>query len=225
MVTNGKNDKEHLEYAANLVREARYSQQISLEQAAKDLHIPIEQLEALEQGDVSSFAAEVYARGAYTQYAIYLGIDSQLAQRAILRSLSSVRVIAPLKVYTPARWFERIQHPRFFIIGLGLCASLLVGGYIVWQLRLFWQLPALAVTSPQESVIDADHIVVRGTSEKGIKLFVNGESFLLKEDNTFELDIDLHPGVNVIQLEGTNAAGRKRVVERHYLRPRPQGYL
>lgn len=228
MVADGsavQSEGDHVGYAAQLVRTARERKRIDIERASETLRIPVEQLQALEQGDLAAFSAEVYTRGAYTQYAEYLGIDSKTAQRAILRALSSVRVITPLKMHTPETWWQRIQNPRLVILAIGVFGALLVGGYIFWQLRLFWQLPALRVTSPQEHVIEADFVEIVGASERGARLSVNGEPFLLQGDDTFGLRIDLHYGINVIRLEATNAAGRSRIVEEHYLRPRPDGYL
>lgn len=227
MVAADKTDtqEDYVTHAAQLVRNAREQKGLGLDQAEKDLHIPVAQLEALEAGDLSAFSAEVYTRGAYTQYAEYLGIDSKTAQRAILRALSSVRVITPLKMHTPETWWQRIQSPRLVIFAIGIFGALLVGGYIFWQLRLFWQLPALRITDPVEHVVETDYVDIEGVSERGARLSVNGEPFLLQEDNTFGLRIDLHYGINIIRFEATNAAGRSRVVEEHYLRPRPKGYL
>ncbi|MEX1112443.1 MAG: helix-turn-helix domain-containing protein [Candidatus Andersenbacteria bacterium] len=224
-MVESKDTKDRTQEAAELVRQARERQGISLVTAADSLHVSVEHLEAIERGDFSVFSAEVYARGAYTQYAVYLGIDSKTAQRTVLRALSSQRVITPLKMHTPERWYERIQNPRLVFIASGAFVALIVGGYIVWQLRLFWQLPALQVTAPLHHVVDNDRVVVRGASERGVKLSLNGEPFLIQEDDTFELEIELHPGINIVRLEAENAAGRKRVLEEHYLRPREKGYL
>lgn len=202
------------------LRQARKNKNLSLEEAASSLNIPLGQLRALEEGDFSVFSAEVYARGAYLKYAGWLGIASKDAQRSFLRALSAVRVVKPLNLHTPERWYERLINPRIIIIAAGVLLAGAVGAYIIWQIRSFWQLPDLSLASPVAGVIDQENIEVRGVSESQTKVRINGESTLLQPDGSFALTISLHPGINVIVVEAENAAGRIRTIERHILRPR-----
>lgn len=202
-----------------LVRQ-RARQRASLQAASHDLHIPVAQLEALEQGDFSGFSAEIYAQGAYTAYASWLGLPRQESQRAVSRALAPGRVHVPFKMHTPETWWQRLVTPRSVIIAAGTCVALVVGGYITWQLLSFWQLPALEVSSPERTYIEDESIMVRGRSEPDSRVRLNGETVLLQEDATFEASLFLHPGINVIQVEAENAAGRIHTIERHVLRPR-----
>jgi hypothetical protein len=98
--------------------------------------------------------------------------------------------------------------------------TLIVGGYIIWQVKSFWQLPQLSLDSEVPVVASDQYVTVQGKTEAGTKVTINGEQIVLKPDATFAVDMRLHPGINVVSIEAQNAAGRKRVLERDILWPR-----
>ncbi len=48
----------------------------------------------------------------------------------------------------------------------------------------------------------------------------NGDAIVLGADGLFEVPMFLHPGINVVQIEAKNAAGRTRTITRNLLMPR-----
>jgi hypothetical protein len=220
MVSDHYQKQQAREHIGAPLRQAREAAGLSIEDASYHLAIPVSHLSALEEGDFSRFSAQVYARGAYVKYAAWLGLDTKQAQRDVLRALAPARHNVPLRVHTPEVWYKRLIGPRLFIIGTGSFIACLVGGYIIWHIRSFWQLPTLELAATRSDVVQEDSVTVRGRSESGVRVRLNGEAVLLREDDTFEVLLDIHPGINIIQLEAENAAGRKRIVERHILRSR-----
>ncbi len=192
----------------------------SLEDAAAALNIPAAQLRALEEGDLAIFAAEVYARGVYSKYAAWLGLDSEQTARPFLRALSAGRVVKPLNLPVPERWYQRLINPRTVIIGVGALLAAAVSGYISWQVRSFWQLPDLALITPTDNVLAQETVSISGVSEPEARVSINEQSVLLQDDATFIQALDLRPGINIVRVEAENVAGRKRVIERQLLRPR-----
>jgi cytoskeleton protein RodZ len=195
------------------LRQAREARNLSLATVAKSLNIPQAKLQALEEGDFSVFAAEVYARGAYLQYAAYVGLDEQTCQREILRALASVRQVQPLKVYTPYTWLQRLVFPRLIIFSFMTLIAVLVGGYIAWQIQSYFHLPKLALTLPAHEVTQDADVVVEGKSDPETKVTVNNQQVLLRPDATFGIKLHLHAGINIVRVEAENAAGRKRIIE------------
>lgn len=199
------------------LRRARQERRLTIEAVAAQLRIPTRQLQALEEGDFSVFAAEVYARGAYMQYISYLGLDEQSSQRMISRVLSGARERVPLRLHTPLGWFERFVSPRRILMAaLGLVA-LGVGTYVLWQVQSFLRLPDVRLSEPASGVADKAALMVRGVADHEARVQVNGETMLLQEDGSFETALRLHPGINVLQVTAENAAGRGRVIEKHVL--------
>ena len=199
---------------------ARRQQRLALEVVSRDLTIPVRHLRALEEGDFSVFAAEVYARGAFTKYARYLGVDVTRTERAFTRALAGVREYVPLTLHSPRPWLAAVLTPRWILAGVILLGAVLLGSYIAWQVRSFWQLPSLTLTSPVIGVVSESKLLVTGSAAADARVLVNGEPTILAEDGTFEEVLVLQPGINVIHIEATNSAGRTRVVSKDVLLPR-----
>lgn len=202
------------------LRQARQQMHVTLPEAAAALNIPASQLAALEEGDFSIFAAEIYARGAYLKYAAYVGLDQNQTQYLILRALAAVRQRQILKVHTPYSWFERLVLPRVILVAAISSVGLVVGGYIIWQVQSYVHLPQLVLNSPTQAVMKEGVVTVEGKSESEVKVTVNGAQVLLRPDATFSTTLALHPGINIVRIEAENTAGRKRVIQRSVLWPR-----
>ncbi|MDA1169414.1 MAG: helix-turn-helix domain-containing protein [bacterium] len=215
-VRSGKG--EIVEGVGERLRRTREKNQLSLADVSAELHIPVKQLVALESDDYSVFSAELYARGAYSTYAKYLGIHTNISSHAFLRSLSSVRERIPLTLHTPATFFERLIHPKIILAFAGFFLALLVGGYISWQLQSFWRLPNLTIDDSLSFVTSERSLTITGTAEEQSQLFVNEESVLLQEDSHFSVPLILHKGINPVRIEVKNAAGRVRAAQLFLLR-------
>ena len=206
--------------AGEALKAARQQQKISVEEAAVVLRIPPVQLKSLEEGNLSIFAAEVYARGAYRKYARYLRVEKEEVYRAFLRSLSDARELVPLKVPRTAPPLARVWTPTGVVVLSIAAGVVLVASYLAWQIQTFVRLPELTVTEPAEAVVEASSVVVRGRTEHEARVSVNGEEVLVGEDGTFSSVVPLKEGINLIQTTATGASDRTTVVERHLLVPR-----
>ncbi len=208
-VRSGKGSQR--EGVGEYLQRARERRRISIEDASRDLHIPVRQLQGLESDNYSVFSAELYARGAYTAYAKYLGVETSLASRAFYRSLSHGRERVPLRLHTPETFLQHLIHPRIILSAAGLLLACIVGGYLVWQLQSFWHLPSVVISSPEDPVIRGSEVVLAGKAEEKSQVQINGESILLKEDASFSVPLTLHPGMNYVKVEAKNASGRVQV--------------
>lgn len=215
-VRSGKG--EIVEGVGERLRREREAKKVSLSEISQELHIPSKQLAALERDDYSVFSAELYARGAYSAYAKYLGIDTNISSRAFLRSLSSVRERIPLTLHTPATFLERLIHPTTILAAGISFFALLVGGYIAWQLQSFWRLPDMTIDSPVSFVTSENTVTLEGSAEDRSLFSVNGERVLLQEGSRFSVPLILHKGINAVRVEVTNSAGRVRAKQLFLLR-------
>ena len=203
-----------------LLVEARRVRKLSLNEISRELKIPAHHLQALEEGDLSVFPAEVYARGAFVQYADFLGVRAEATQHAFLRVLSGAREYVPLRVHRPRSWLASKITPRWILAGVLLGIGLIVGSYIVWQVQSFLQLPEITLIEPDTQVMAGSSATVRGVAEANARVTVNDEAVLLDSDGSFYTTLTLHPGINVLRVEAVNAAGRTRVIEQPLLMPR-----
>jgi len=206
--------------AGKVLRQARLDRRLTLDDVAVDLRIPPDQLACLEEGDLTIFPAEVYARGAYLRYASYLGVEGRETFNSFLRSMTEVREMVPLKLPRTATWLVRIWTPvGVIVLGIG-AAVMLVAGYIGWQVQSFVRLPDLEVAWPNEVVISQPWLEMMGQAERDAVVQINGATVLLREDETWSHQLPLRMGINVIRVEATGAAGRTRVLQKEILRPR-----
>lgn len=202
------------------LRVARKARRLRLEDVASDVAIPLRHLQALEAGDFSVFAADVYARGAYVRYATHLGLNTTTSLPSLWQALSEAHVSVPLRLLTPRSWISRVMTPRWlFAIG-GSITVVMVGSYIAWQVQSFLRLPHLTVTEPVAAVVQDESVMVRGQAETTATVTVNGEPLLLEADGQFAALVRLHPGINHIQVEARSASRRSRVIEKDLLVPR-----
>lgn len=203
-----------------LLRQARLQRGSTIAACAHELKIPKRHLQALEDGDTAAFSAEVYARGAFVKYADYLGVRAETNQHAFLRTLAGKRHYLPIRVHTPRPRLANLLTPRWVLAGVIFLIAAVVGSYIIWQLQAFLRLPALTLTEPATLVVSGTAITVQGHAEVESKVTVNGAGVLLNKDGAFTTELVLHPGINVLQVQAENAAGRTHTLVRHLLMPR-----
>jgi cytoskeletal protein RodZ len=216
MVGTRSRHGERDEVVGKQLRAARERKGVSVEEAARELTIPPGHLVSLEEGELTAFAAEVYARGAFHTYASYLGINTPALQQAFLRSLSQARERVPLSIPRPRNWWGRLTSRSWLVLGVAGVA-VIIGSYVGWQVQSFLRVPSLALEEPSVAVVYEPRIEVRGRAEREAKVRVNGEAVLVARDGVFRLPLTLHPGINVLQIEAENAAGRSRIIQKDLL--------
>lgn len=204
----------------NILAQARVQKGLSLTEVAAVLKIPVKQLKGLEAGELEVFPAEIYARGAFSKYADFLGVRAEGTKRAFLRVLTGAREYVPLRVHRRKSWLAAQFTPRWIVAGVIGSIALVVGSYVAWQVASFVWLPALAVVQPGSGIVREASVAVSGTANAEAVVKVNGEQVLLNEVGVWGAEVGLHPGINVIQVEATNAAGRVRRVQKTVLLPR-----
>lgn len=95
-----------------------------------------------------------------------------------------------------------------------LVASLAIVCYLGWQVRNITAPPKLAVFFPADGYITHDAVVhVRGSADPKATVMVNGTEVLTRQDGTFETDVALQRGLNVVTVEG--AKRYSRMAEAH----------
>jgi transcriptional regulator with XRE-family HTH domain len=98
----------------NLLKKARQESQMSLEELSKELKIQKRYLKAMEEGDFSVFAGEVYARGALRNYAEAVGLN----QKEILSfydqylGLQNMDINATLGATRDKRRGNKLRHKK-----------------------------------------------------------------------------------------------------------------
>jgi hypothetical protein len=78
-----------------------------------------------------------------------------------------------------------------------------LASYIGFEIKTIVSPPHLSISSPADGFLTTDAtIFVKGKTEKGASIKINGQTVLLAQDGSFEKEIALERGVNVLQIEG-----------------------
>ncbi|MGH2681343.1 MAG: helix-turn-helix domain-containing protein [Actinomycetota bacterium] len=77
------------------LRRAREVRGLSLDEAARDTRIRVDQLDALEREDFDVLPGEVYARASLRTYASYLGLDADKVTRVYARTVQETMQAPP----------------------------------------------------------------------------------------------------------------------------------
>jgi cytoskeletal protein RodZ len=148
-----------------LLKEARQSKEVSLEQVEEELRIRKKYLQALEEEDFSIMPPEVYVKGFLRNYAIYLGLDPEEV-KALHKGKSAEKGRKPEFIGKAGQIAGEETGPRsfpmdmsltqsrllafpFLVISLAILAFLLLG---LWAFRQYFPLPAETGAETKETV-------------------------------------------------------------------------
>ncbi len=101
----------------------------------------------------------------------------------------------------------------------GLAAGALIAvGYLGFQLRAITTAPKLAIESPTDGFVSQSAIVhLHGLADPKATVQVNGAEVLAHPDGSFETDVALERGLNVIRIESAKRYSRTATVYRRII--------
>jgi cytoskeleton protein RodZ len=119
-------EKHSYREVGELLRRARESMRLPIDNAARMLHIRVRYLDAMEQGRLEELPGLPYARGYLQTYATFLGLDKD----EILRRFEDIeKSIAASSIYFP-QILSKQKTPSSRLIWGGLIAAIAV--YAAW---------------------------------------------------------------------------------------------
>ncbi len=128
METADQPEKNSYREVGELLKRARESLRMPMDQAARLLHIRVRYLDAMEQGRLEELPGLPYARGYLQTYAGFLGLDKD----EILRRFEEIdKAVAAKTLYFP-QVLSKEKTPSYSIIWGGLIAAML--SYGVWEI-------------------------------------------------------------------------------------------
>lgn len=93
---------------------------------------------------------------------------------------------------------SRFAHLCLFILLIGSLVT-----YIGIEVKTIITPPHLSISSPMDGTLTPDAtVMVKGKTDKGASIKINGQTVLLSQDGSFEKEIALERGVNVLQIDG-----------------------
>ncbi len=162
-------------------------------------------LKSFEEGDYNALPDPVYARNFLKMYVRSLGGDADYFLQQFESECGTCNVkknnnlprerTHSLQFLVPSRYIK-----MFAIVLVALAMMIYLGS----QIRSIISPPNLIVYEPADGILTQEALIlVTGHAQEGAQVKVNGVNVLLSQDGTFEIDIALERGLNVISIEST----------------------
>ena len=204
------------------LKKARESSGLSLRQISEISKIQVKYLERLEKGDYEALPADVYIKGFLKILAPLLGLDTQetincYKKEQIIRERLQKKNLKKIKPISHTRP-TFIITPKIIFALLVSIAFIGIGGWLAWQISSFASSPYLVINNPSgDLTVKSSDFVLKGITEKEVKLTINGEIVMPDKDGYFEEQINLGPGLNTIKAVATNRFGKTTTVTRRII--------
>jgi hypothetical protein len=177
------------------LRRARELRALSLDQAARDTRLRVEQLDALEREDFDVLPGEVYVRACLRTYANYLGLDSNELAGAYARGADLPEPVPPPARLGPVERMiaaSRIRDNQRFLLVSAVSILLIFLAFGLLTRGAAAPTPAVLPTSTASPVPPDPRIraVLVGHGDVGVRAVVDGvvRSFSLRPDETISVE-------------------------------------
>ena len=229
-----------------ILKQAREEKDISLGEISREIKVREKYLEKIEKGEYENLPPDVYARGFVKRCASFLGLDSERIvflykrERNIQEKISRQKpanLKAKKKIKSGKKnnfkkrdFFKNdftgsfskrklfIITPKIltFLLGVFVLAGAVF--YLWHQVSSFNAAPYLYISEPaDDETISWDYVNIKGRTEKGAEIKINGEAVYLDSAGNFSAEINLQEGLNTIIIEAENRFGRKVSVTRRII--------
>ncbi len=191
------------------LRKLRGDTHVPLTEVARSTRIRVRYLEYLENGEYEKLPADVYVRGFLRNYARFLGVDETILmklyeqERNIQKNLGNTTEAKTSAFNLPV--------PSFVItsktVTLSVVALLTIGifGYLYQEFTRFAAEPELVILEPVSGAVsEVSEIILRGKTEKGARVSINGEASFVGSEGEFSEKLTLQPGVNTVTVVAIN---------------------
>ena len=196
---------DYTESLGEKLKAMRHCANKTLSEMAEKTKIQKNILQAFEQGNYAKLPDPVYARNFLKLYVQALGGEAHYFLKQFESECGTCNLIAQKNLPIRRTHFSQLFVPtRFFkIIGV-LSVVLLIIGYLGFQIRSIVSAPTLIVFEPSDGLLTKEAFMsVAGQAQAGTQVTVNGITVLLSQDGTFETDVALERGLNIISIQST----------------------
>jgi len=203
----------NLNTLGGLLKKARLSQGLDLEEVAKEISIESKYLESLEADDYYKLPSPTYARGFLKRYAEFLKLDFEkiLAQwdekynhqnRELKKPKSKIKKI-----------FQLSQFKFKIIVILVLFCLILF--YLGFGIKNILFSPEIEIFYPTEDVVTTNSsLIIKGKADTRATIFINNQPVEQTDKGLFEQKIDLLIGLNQIEISAKKRYSKEKVIYR-----------
>ena len=194
-----------------MLREARQSKSLTLEQVEDGTKIRLKFLSAIESDDLGSLPSLSYAKGFVKNYSDFVVLNSRTVLAFFRRQTIEVSKssLLPKGMGEPLnRSIFQLTPGKFITLIVVVLVSLFLI-YLGLQYRTLQQAPILIIDSPKsQSVVSDKRVDVFGKTDPDATITINGVSVLVRGDGKFFDQVNLETGVNKLTIIATSRLGK-----------------
>jgi len=203
-------------YAAELVgtkfKKIREERRVSLDDVSSGTKIQKKYLIALEENQFAVFGGDIYAQNFIKSYARFLNLPHRDFLELYKDNNAGAFKGSKAGEIKSAKSRLIFSHKFFRNFVLVLVGAALLG-YIGFEIKRVLTPPLVSVISPPNDYISAvPRVELLGKVGNGAKLKINGQEVFTEEDGSFQENLDLGSGLNVIKLGAQKKYGEEKVV-------------
>lgn len=204
--------------AGDVLKNKREVLKKSLDKVSLDTKIQKRFLEYIENNQFEYFDSEVFLTGFIKIYAQYLELDTNKILALYRRSNPKKTPIKPepkeKKVFSNNRRKNLLKSltPKTLLTVLLTIFLISVFAYIGFQIYKFQSPPRLEIFEPtNESEFTTEKITVKGETEPETLVEINGATVEIQEGGTFEKEINLKEGPNILTIRASKSNTLEKV--------------
>ncbi|PIR05210.1 MAG: hypothetical protein COV57_00245 [Candidatus Liptonbacteria bacterium CG11_big_fil_rev_8_21_14_0_20_35_14] len=190
----------------DIIIEAIEQNGTNLGKLAESSRIPQRYLELIIRGENSYLPAAPYIHGYIIRLAHNLELDGELLWE-LYKKENSIKISGGHDKLPSNRFsIQNNSNTKMFVIG-GIALLALI--YIVFKFNDLFSSPSLTILDPnQESVTTSSKIyTIIGSTKNEIKITINEELIDLDENNGFQKEVLLEPGLNTFKIKASKFLG------------------
>ena len=201
----------------DLLRSAREKAHFTLEDLAKDTHIKLEYLIALEDNNFDALPAATFIKAYIRNYARLFKLDEK-PLFAILRRDYEESVkgqLIPREFLYPQLKKKTLWSPIHLVFLSVMVVFVVFFSYAIWQWYQLSRPPALVLISPEEDAEVASKVIFKGNTEANATLMINSAPVALRADGSFETELYLpQEGTNTVTIKASDKNGKSTILQR-----------
>ena len=207
-----------MEDYGDILKKARDGKGYSPKKVFEIAGIPPEVVLAFEKMDGSSLPPRVYSRGFLIRYAEALDISEEISVPDFLDALFGKEKNEIAELPTIKKDFRPIYKTHVFVFFAAIAILSITAYYMYYQFRFFVTNPSVFITEPSSDFITGDrYIYVKGKTNDNSVLTLNGRPLYINEAGEFNERVNLANGLNALEFEAQNKAGKITKIIRYIL--------
>ncbi len=192
-----------------LLKQARLSQGLKLEEVSKKIGIEVKYLEFLEADDFYKLPSSTYARGFLKRYSEFLKQDAEEIIKQWNLKYHHREKDFPKERMKKENFLEKI-NPKIVFIGIIVLSVMF---YFGWSAKKVLFAPKIELLFPlQDTVVKERPFIIQGKTDSQADVFVNNQLVEEFEKGIFQQRIDLLPGLNTIEISAKKRYSKKSII-------------